>query len=56
MMAANIVCYYNLAIKQGITVVLPVVINTIGERERKKMREKNRRKKLADCHTIKTLN
>ena len=44
MMAANIVCYYNLAIKQGITVVLPVVINTIGEREKKwekKKEEKN---------------
>ena len=45
-MAANIVCYYNLAIKQGIT----VVINKIGARKKKT------KKKLADCHTIKTLN
>ena len=28
-MAANIVCYYNLAHKQGISMVLPVVINKI---------------------------
>ena len=31
-MAANIVCYYNLAHKQGITMVLPVVINKIGKK------------------------
>ena len=32
-MAANIICYCNLANKQGITMVLPVVINKIGERK-----------------------
>ena len=30
-MAANIVCYYNLANKQGIAMVLPAVINKIGK-------------------------
>ena len=30
-MAANIVCYYNLAHKQRISKVLPVVINKIGK-------------------------
>ena len=31
-MAANIVCYYNLAHKQGISMVLPVVINKIEKK------------------------
>ena len=44
-MAANIVCYYNFANKQGIKMLLPVVINKIGEREKK------RRRKKADCHS-----
>ena len=30
-MAANIICYYNLANKQGIMMVLPVVINQNGQ-------------------------
>ena len=41
-MAASIVCYNNLANKQGITMVLPVVINKIG----------GERTKLADYHNI----
>ena len=52
-MAANIACYYNLANKQGITMVIPVVINATGERKKqkkKKERKKNRKKKLADRH------
>ena len=32
-MATNIVCYYNLANKQGITMVLQVAINEIGEKK-----------------------
>ena len=31
-MATTIVCYYNLAHNQGITMVLPVVINKTGEK------------------------
>ena len=31
-MAANIVCYYNFAHKQRISMVLPVVINKTGKK------------------------
>ena len=40
-MAANIVCYYNFANKQGIKMLLPVVINKNGKKWTK----------LADCLT-----
>ena len=40
-MATNIFCYYNLAHKQGISMVLPIVRNKIGKKQTK----------LADCHT-----
>jgi len=41
-MAANIVCYYNLANKQGITMVLPVVINTTGETKKNEKTKQNK--------------
>ena len=41
-MAANIVCYYNLVNKQGITMVLPVAINK-KEREREKKKKKKKK-------------
>ena len=42
-MAANIVCYYTLSNKGGITMMLQVDINQIGL--------KNIYTKIADCHT-----
>ena len=40
-MAGNIVCYYNLANEEGITILLQVAINKIGFFLTK----------IADCHT-----
>ena len=41
-MAANIVCYYNFAHEQKISIALPAVINKTG----------GKIDKLADCHRI----
>jgi len=52
-MATNIVCYYNLAPKQGITIVLPVVINKIGKKKLKK-KKLNKSSRLSQTNQNKT--
>ena len=54
-MATNIVCYYNLAPKQGITIVLPVVINKIGkEKKKKEEKQLNKSSRLSQTNQNKT--